>query len=79
MPLKTLQTSNSNRDSHTEEEDRDDAYSHGALGVGGYGKDDSDEVSDRSEQQAKKKGLFWYVALVLLFVFSFYALFPRFW
>ena len=78
-PSKTLQPSNAIRDSSKDEDDLDDAYSHGALGVGGYGKDDLDETSERVEAQSTKKGLFWYVALVLLIVFSIGVLFPRFW
>ena len=78
-PSKTLQTSNNIRDSSKDEDELDNAYSHGALGVGGYGKDDFDEASERSEPHATRKGLFWYVALVLLIIFSIGALFPRFW
>ena len=78
-PAKTVRTSTTTCDSSKDEEDLDDAYSHGALGVGGYGKDDLDETNELRESQATKKGLFWYVALVLLIVFSIGALFPWFW
>jgi len=51
-----------------------DSESHAALGLGGYGNDDLDEVP---ETASKKKNLWWYVALVLLIFFALGALFPR--
>ena len=50
-----------------------DTESHAALGLGGYGNDDLDEVL---ETASKRKNLWWYVALVLLIFFSLGALFP---
>ena len=83
-PSQIALSSNSSRNSVSEDDDFDDnelddnAYSHGALGLGGYVKDDLDESSERAESQSKKKNLWWYVALVLLIVFSIGALFPWF-
>lgn len=63
-------------------EESEDAHSHAALGLGGYGKDDfEDELDDRQElkdSKAHKRGLWWYVALVLLIVFSIGAFVPWF-
>jgi len=50
-----------------------DSESHAALGLGGYGNDDLDDVPEPS---SNKKNLWWYVALVLLIFFSLGALFP---
>lgn len=56
----------------------DDADSHAALGLGGYGNDDWDEAKELDEPPAKTKVLWWYVALVLLIVFALGALLPLF-
>lgn len=78
-PAKIALSSNKSRNSVSEDDDLDyDAYAHSALGLGGYGKDDLDESSKRAESQSPQKNLWWYVALVLLIVFSIGALFPWF-
>ena len=78
-PTRIALTSNESRDSVSEDDDRDDdAFSHGALGLGGYGKDDLYESNELAESQSKKNNLWWYVALALLIVFSIGALFPWF-
>ena len=78
-PSKIALSSNNSRNSVSEDDDLDDdAYAHSALGLGGYGKDDLDESSELAESQSQKKNLWWYVALVLLIVFSIGALFPWF-
>ena len=66
-------------DDDLDDDDLDgEAYSHGALGLGGYSKDDLDESSELAESKSTKKNLWWYVALVLLIVFSIGAFFPWF-
>ena len=56
----------------------DNADSHAALGLGGYGSDDFDDAIELDKISSEKKTLYWYVALVLLIVFSIGALFPWF-
>jgi hypothetical protein len=56
----------------------EDADAHAALGLGGYGQDDWDEANERNEPTTQTKNLWWYVALVLLIVFSIGALWPWF-
>ena len=56
----------------------DDADSHAALGLGGYGQDDWDEANELNDPPSKKRNLWWYVALVLLIVFAVSALLPLF-
>lgn len=55
-----------------------DSESHAALGLGGYGSDDFDDGSESNDGDARKNGLWWYVALVLLIVFSIGAFLPWF-
>ena len=75
---KTIRNPASENDDLEDDDLEDDAYSHGALGLGGYGKDDLDESNELAESHSKKKNLWWYVALVLLIVFSIGAFFPWF-
>ena len=56
----------------------EDAESHAALGLGGYGHDDGDEANESDEPTTKSKNLWWYVAFVLLIVFTLGALLPWF-
>ncbi len=56
----------------------DDADSHASLGLGGYGHDDFDDANKPDKSSTEKKTLYWYVALVLLIVFSIGALIPWF-
>lgn len=82
-PSKIPLSFKTSRNSVSEDDDLDDdlaadAYSHGALGLGGYGMDDLTESSELAESQSKIKNLWWYVALVLLIVFSIGAFFPWF-
>ena len=83
-PSKIALSSKTIRNPASENHDLDDddldnnEYSHGALGLGGYGKDDLDESNELAESHSKKKNLWWYVALVLLIAFSIGAFFPWF-
>ncbi len=56
----------------------EDPDAHAALGLGGYGQDDWDEANERNDPTTKTKNFWWYVALVLLIVFSIGALWPWF-
>ena len=46
---------------HDADEEAEDADSHAALGLGGYGHDDWDEADERNELTTKTKNLWWYV------------------
>ncbi len=61
-----------------EEGELDDVDSHAALGLGGYGQDDWDETNESDKPSTKTNNLWWYVALVLLIVFTLGALLPWF-
>lgn len=56
----------------------DNADTHASLELGGYGRDDFDDAIEHDKSSSEKKTLYWYVALVLLIVFSIGALFPWF-
>ena len=61
-----------------QESQDEDADSHASLGLGGYGQDDFDDAIELDKSSSERKTLYWYVALVLLIVFSIGALFPWF-
>ena len=56
----------------------DDADSHAAFGFGGYGNDDFDDELNSNTPSSKQRSLWWYVALVLLIVFTITAFLPWF-
>ena len=62
-----------------------EAYSHAALSLGGYGKDDHDDEAEEEKEEStigvfsKMQSSWWYVALILLIFFVVTALFPSFW
>ena len=66
-------TSNIQKTTLAVDDSERDSESHAALGLGGYGNDDLDEVPETAR---KKKNLWWYVAVVLLVFFTLSALFP---
>jgi len=72
----TRSSSASDDDLKSDEDHEDD--SHAALGLGGYGNDDLDDQLELDKSNTQKRSLRWYVALVLLIVFSIGALFPWF-
>ena len=69
----TSRTASNTQKSTLVDDSERDSESHAALGLGGYGNDDLDEVP---ETASNKKNLWWYVALVLLIFFALSALFP---
>lgn len=66
------------RNPANEQGEPEDADSHAALGLGGYGQDDWDDANELNESPNKTKDLWWYVALVLLIVFAIGAMVPWF-
>ncbi len=66
-------------------EEEPDAYSHAALSLGGYVKDDYDDEAEGEKEQpsigvfSKMQSFWWYVALILLIFFLVSALLPQVW
>ncbi len=80
IPSKIATSSASSLGDRNEELDSqdDDADSHASLELGGYGHDDFDDANKSDKSSSEKKTFYWYVALVLLIVFSIGALIPWF-
>lgn len=60
----------------------EDSDSHAALSLGGYGKDDFDDDEGPTHSSGILtgwKGLWWFVALIMLIFFAVTALLPQFW
>jgi hypothetical protein len=66
-------------------DDDPEAYSHAALSLGGYGKDDYDDEAEGEKEPppigvfSKMQTFWWYVALILLIFFVASALLPLVW